>query len=294
MKLKEITKDKKNVAIIALCAILVVSFMGSLGAMSETRYAGGYAEGVYANQVGMPSLLPSASKTSVQTSGSQMDLLTTEGRKIIQNANLDLEVSDVDQTFYSIKGISAEFDGFIADSYIYESYGTKSGYVVLRVPKANFNAALERAKMFGTVKNERVTSDDITEQYTDLSARLNSLKASENRMLVLLDRAENVSQILEIEKELANLRERIESLEGSIRYLDSRMEMSTITVNIREPQGITAQFNLNEVLSNSANGFIGSTIFIIEFIGGILPFVLVVGTGWVLYNKAKKMKQHAK
>ncbi|MEM5804251.1 MAG: DUF4349 domain-containing protein [Candidatus Aenigmatarchaeota archaeon] len=293
MKMSEIMKDKKNVAIIALCAILAVYFFGSIGAMNSpyrTDYF--YAEG--------GQMAPSASSYETKSLGAQPTGTRTStetlepGSKVIQNANILLEVKDVDTAFYGLKGIASDFNGFVADSSVTESYGTKSGYVVIRVPKESFNAAVEKVKTFGTVKNEHVTADDITEEYVDLTSRLNSLKASEARLIALLDKAENVSDVMEIERELTNLRERIEALEGRIRYLDSRVDMSTITVNIREPQGITSEFNLIEVLGESASGFIDSTSFIIVAVGGLLPFAIAGGAAWFVYKRAKKAKAHAR
>jgi Domain of unknown function (DUF4349) len=85
---------------------------------------------------------------------------------------------------------------------------------------------------------EKVTTDsisgpDVTEEYVDLKSRERNLKATEESMLRLYDRAKNVEEVLSIQRELTGVREDIELVQGRIKYLDQRSTYSQITLNIQ-------------------------------------------------------------
>ena len=277
----KIDKKHKKVAVAAVLLIAVV-FVGNMVAWNNAiRSTPDDLDRIYPAEEGKTMALELAGGTE------------SYERKIIYNANIVLEVDNVETAFYGVKAIAKEFDGFVSDSSITERYGSTQGYVVLRIPEEDFNAAVERAKMFGTLKSESMSADDVTEQHADLTARLNSLKATEERLLELIGQAESVTEIIEIEKELADIRERIESLEARLNYLDSMVEMSTIRVNLREPEGITSEFNWIEVLGDTADGFINSTKGLIVVAGTLLPFAIAGAAGWMVYKKTRK-KRHGK
>jgi hypothetical protein len=93
---------------------------------------------------------------------------------------------------------------------------------------------LNNARALGKVENETKTGTDITDQYRDNVIRLDNLKSVRNRYLALLARANTVSEIVSVEKELERVNTEIEILEGRIKYAQSSVEYSNITVRFRE------------------------------------------------------------
>jgi hypothetical protein len=107
-------------------------------------------------------------------------------------------------------------------------------FITSRIPSENMDNFLHHARTLGNVENESRTGTDITDQYRDNVIRLDSLKNVRNRYLVLLDRANTVSDILSIERELERLNTEIEILEGRIRHAELSVAYSNITVRFRE------------------------------------------------------------
>jgi predicted nuclease with TOPRIM domain len=112
----------------------------------------------------------------------------------------------------------------------------KTGYITIRVSQKNFYLAIERIERLGEVKNNNIKSEDVTEQYIDLKARLENAQREEKILLDFLNKAMNVKDMLEIEKELSRIREQIEYYTGQLKYLESRIDYSTITIELSEPR----------------------------------------------------------
>jgi hypothetical protein len=107
--------------------------------------------------------------------------------------------------------------------------------IVLRVPQEQFFTALGRIEALGKLLSQSVGVEDVTEQFIDLEARLQSAIRQEQSLLALLQKAESVSEILTIERELTRVRSEIEKLQGQRNFLQRRVEMATITVTLSPP-----------------------------------------------------------
>ncbi|MEZ5334638.1 MAG: DUF4349 domain-containing protein [Methanolobus sp.] len=123
---------------------------------------------------------------------------------------------------------------------------------------------------------QSVNAQDVTEEYIDVSARLENLERQEARLQEILNMTSTVEEVLNVEKELERVRGEIESLTGRLNYLDDRIEFSTITINVREPRPITHSWGIRDALSESVNGFISTVTALIIFVGYVLPLVIVV------------------
>lgn len=164
-----------------------------------------------------------------------------EEKKVMKNGALNIRVQNADEASGRIGEIVSGFGGSVTDSNF--SQGTnnvKRGSVTVKVPVAKFEEAFEALKKVATlVESESITGTDVTAQYIDLSARLKNKKAQEEALQNILNRAEKVSDIIDITNELGTVRGEIESLEGQIRYLDSQTDMASITIFIVEDPRVT-------------------------------------------------------
>ncbi|MDE2900181.1 MAG: DUF4349 domain-containing protein, partial [Chloroflexota bacterium] len=100
-----------------------------------------------------------------------------------------------------------------------------------------FASAYDRIRQLGEVLNEHQGSEDVSEQFIDLEARLNSAKREEQSFLSLLGRANTVSDVLTIERELARVRSDIERYQGQLDFLSRRVDLSTIWVELVPEEG---------------------------------------------------------
>ncbi len=163
-------------------------------------------------------------------------------RKIIRNAALTVEVESPADAQRRIASLAESRGGFVVTSESRQQggYGDAKPYEIVtlevRVPAAQFDAVLGEIRSVGSrVAAEKITGQDVTEEYIDLEARIRTQKALEGQFLEIMKRAARVSDALEVQNALANVRTEIERLEGRRRFLESQTSLSTIKVTLQPP-----------------------------------------------------------
>lgn len=202
------------------------TMMSRIGAVSDSAGAI-YEKGVIAPMPPVP----------IDNNASTPDL--PKDRKVIQNGSLDLLVKDADDVVKKITDIAESNGGLTESSNLYEvSDGVKSGSVTVRVPAKNFTAVMEAIKVLAVkVKNEGVTSSDVTAQYVDLEAQIKNYKTEEAQYREIMAKALKIQDILDVASRLADVRGRIERTQGQLNYLSRQVAMSTISVSLAaEPE----------------------------------------------------------
>lgn len=156
--------------------------------------------------------------------------------RIIKTADLAIGVDGVAAKTQEISTLATGRGGFVQSSTIVEDeQGYKSGYVTIRVPSSKFEDTVQAIKDLAVrVDRESINGQDVTEQYTDLEARLRSAKAQEEQYLAILAKAETVQDILSVQSYLQSIRYEIESLQGQLDSLGNQTEYSTISVTLNE------------------------------------------------------------
>lgn len=156
-------------------------------------------------------------------------------RKIIMTATLTLAAEEVSQRFQDVANIAAGAGGFVASS----SFGFRDeeqiASVTLRVPGTEYQRVLGELRKLGDVRSEQATSNDVTEQFTDLESRLRNLQRTEQQYLELLGRAQTVDEILVVQDRLGQVRGEIEQVQGRIQLLEDQVDLATITVHLEPP-----------------------------------------------------------
>ncbi|NPE29637.1 DUF4349 domain-containing protein [Methanococcoides sp. SA1] len=212
-------------------------------------------------------------------------------RKVITTSSVSIEVKDTPEALDDISDIADEFDGYVSSSSVYTRYGDDEGmygYITIRVPSSELDKVLDSIGDLGKVTSESTTASDVTEEYIDVNARLSNLEKQETRLGEILEMSTTVEEVLAVEKELGRVRGEIESLTGRLNYLNDRIDLATINVDVSEPRNITHSWGLRDALSDSVRGFIGSVNGIIVFIGVVIPIVIfasIVGVMLILVKR---------
>ena len=173
---------------------------------------------------------------SATIEGGQSTTVEIADRQIISQASLSVEVEDVAGAVAQVRTIAETRGGFVSQIATSGTPGRQRSDLVVRVPQGEFFDTLESIKGLGKVWVENAGSEDVTEQFIDLEARLRSALREEQSLLSLLERADTVSNILTIERELARVRSDIERLQGQINYLSRRVDLATISVALFPPE----------------------------------------------------------
>ena len=159
-----------------------------------------------------------------------------ESRKIVSTADTNLAVEDVEAAMVEVRAIAESLGGFVETLSSSGTGDAQQARVSLRVPSEQFFRALERIEALGEVHSRNVGSEDVTEQHIDLQARLKNAQREEESLLRVLERAEMVSDVLAIERELFRVRGEIERLEAQLQFLERRVDLATLTVNLFAPE----------------------------------------------------------
>lgn len=161
----------------------------------------------------------------------------TASRKIVRNGSLELSVADITQAGATIRAMVDGLGGFIEKS---SQTGSQMAVITVRVPADRLGRAMSQIKGIAvTVEREEVEARDVTRDYVDLDARLRNAQAEEARYLEILKRATTVKDTLEGAEKLSNVRERIEQLQGEMKYLTSQIDMSSLQISLHAEAGAT-------------------------------------------------------
>lgn len=215
-------------------------------------------------------------------------------RKIIRDAQLNLEVRSPTETQRKVYSLAESSGGFVVTSEAKQrEQGEPTNRVldiklVVRVPAAQFDQTVSAIEALATTVIQRnVTGQDVTEEFIDLEARIKTQKALELQFLEIMKRANKVEDALEVQRQIAEVRGEIEKLEGRKRFLDNRTSLSTITVVLQSPTPIqvaTTGFgrNLREAVSDGLSMASSMFLFLIRSVIVMIPVaIFVLLPGWL-------------
>jgi hypothetical protein len=179
----------------------------------------------------------------------------TEERKIVKEGYMTLEVANIAETMDEVAELADELNGYVVSSYKHEYERGVSGRITIRIPSEKFDEAFERLRQLAVaVPYETTTAKDVTEEYVDLEARLGNLVATEAQYLTLMEEAENVEDMLRVQKELSNVREQIEQIEGRMQYLEQTSETALIELTLEETEGLTEPWSASAAFQSAVRG----------------------------------------
>ncbi|NOZ05262.1 MAG: DUF4349 domain-containing protein [Chloroflexi bacterium] len=220
-------------------------------------------------------------KTLVSTSAD------TATRMIIYNGYLTLLVTNTADSAEKIKAIAVEQGGYVTGANFQTVGDQLQGSITLRVPAESFEATMQEIKALAdTVKKDRTTSQDVTEQYVDLDSRLKNLEATEQELRELLktvrENTGSAEDIMAVYRELSTVRGNIEQIKGKKQYLERLSALATIQVQLTSRQalvraswspGSTAGDALR-ALVQAFQGLLDGAIWLLLFIVPILAVLL--------------------
>jgi hypothetical protein len=237
-------------------------------------------------------------------SGNDFDaaLPAAQERMIIRTGQMSIVVADTEAALAEIARLAETLGGWVVSSNAYQyDERAKMGSIRVRVPANRFDEIVAAVKETAvSTTRESTDSQDVTDEYVDLSSRLDNLEATADRVRAFLDDAHNVEEALDVNRELSRLEEQIEVLKGRMQYLSQSAAYSTLTVEIRpdvlsqplsvggwEPQG-TARAAV-EALVTALQGLVNLVIWLLIF---IIPLaILIVGPIWWIVRTVRRRRK---
>ncbi len=156
-------------------------------------------------------------------------------RMIVRTGNVMLVVNDVPIAIDEITALADGSGGYVVSSRVWKSGERLVGSISFRVPAEYFSEAIETLRELAVdVTSESTSSKDVTEEYVDLTAKLKNLEATEQQLLAILEKAETVEDILNVQTELSKTRGEIEQTKGRMQYLERTSATSLIEVYLEQ------------------------------------------------------------
>jgi hypothetical protein len=212
------------------------------------------------------------------------------GAEVIKDARIGLQVKrgGLQSALEAATSAAGQFGGFVQSS----SSSDRSGSILIRVPAASFESALNALKGLGTVKSQTVSGRDVTSQFVDLNARLITWRSQETVLLRLMDRATSISDTLRIQSQLQQVQFKIEQIRGALRVLRDQTSYGTIELGVRElgapvstPKTAVAP-SLARAWQLSWAGFLGVISAVVVGLGYLVPLTVLGLIGWAVARRS--------
>lgn len=275
---------------IAILAVLI--FLTGCGAKAASAPSYDMVmEESFAPAMEMPAAAePMDSAAGRSTSVSSSVEATQQERLVIKNANLSITVDDPEKTIKAITRLASSLGGHVVSSNTYQTYANNGvrvpeGEITIRVPSESMDEALEQIKAdVIEVNSENVSGEDVTDQYVDLQSRLRAKKATEEKLLEIMDQAYSTEDVLTVYAQLQVIQSDIEVLIGQINYYERSAALSSIRVSViadEKSQPIEiGGWKLGETANRAVQNLIdyiqGFVQFLINFIIFILPVLITI------------------
>jgi ABC-type antimicrobial peptide transport system permease subunit len=272
----------KQLSVLLLCLALVFSLASCGAAESMDNYTGGYKENMSDN------------------SNPNNDLLE---RKIIRRVSMDMETRDFDELADSLTRAVASVGGYTESANVYSRSGSRHASYVFRIPSANLDAFLSSLSTLGNVLSRSENAEDVTLAYVDTESRIRALKAEETALLEMLEKSENLSDLMSVRSRLTDVRYQLDSYESQLRKYDSLIDYSTVSVSVSEVErlsnirgGVWTQIG-DDFMDNVYAIADGAVAFFIWFVGSLPVLILLGGFatgGFFLYRYVRRKRSAAK
>jgi len=291
---------KKNWAVIILAIIALIWIKNNLLSLTSYRSPNkntSYSEMAVGDYGGINNLsVASPSFSGLSTSRNSAPPSESSDRIIIQDTGLSLQVKDVTKTINEIEDVTKSFGGFLINSNISKPEGAASGNISVRVPEDKRKEAMTTFKnMAVKVVSESVSGRDVTDQYVDIEARLEVLNKTKIKYEEILQRAEVVNDLLNVQRELINLQSQIDNLKGQQKYFEQSAKLSKITIYLSTdelalPYAPTNEWRPTVVFKEAVRSLVGTIRSIGSLIiwGGVYALIIVPIYLIIRYIKSKR------
>lgn len=272
----------------AMAAVMTLAACGQADSASymEADYAAGVGAGAPAPKPAPPAM--DEARSIVQVAGPALRPVQADAM-LIRNGMASIEVDSLEIGIEAVRALAESLGGYVANTALeMGEQRVRRATLELRIPADRFDAALTGLEPIGSVESVNIDAQDVGEEYVDVTARLANARRLEERLIELLDRRTGeLEDVLAVERELARVREESERLQGRIRWLESRVATSTLTVMLHEPTpllaGAPGENPIVDALRDAWRNFVGFIAGGIAALGWLLPLAAVLAlVTWVL------------
>jgi rubrerythrin len=215
-------------------------------------------------------------------------------RKLIKEGTIIFKTENIDTTRSFIIKATNKYNGYVVSENSFDNEDRKEYNITVKIPAENFDKFLENLTIVAkNLESKNILTQDVTEEYLDVEARIKSKKEILERFKEVLKQAKNVSEILEIQKEIGNIQTEIETYEGRLKYLQNKVSYSTLTIIFYEDKAREFGFwyKIKKALQSGWKGFLWIIIAFVYLwplwlLLGVIIFVII----YSIKRRRKKLK----
>lgn len=274
-------KKKTCLSLLLVFALLCGILTGCGGSSSEAKVSMEYAAEA-------PAAADTAYGNSLTTAGTNGSTAIPENRKWIITVDMSAETEDLDALTAALDEKITSLNGYVEDQSVYNgsTYSNRRyrhANLTIRVPAEDVDSFTEQVAGIANVVSQDKNMEDVTLSYTATESRMTALQTEETRLLELMAKAETMSDLLEIEERLTDVRYELESVTSQLRLYDNQIDYATIYLTIEEVQEFTPveEPTLWERISggfrNSLNGLGEGVLDLLVWIVTSSPYLVVYG-----------------
>ena len=206
---------------------------------------------------------------------------------IIRTGMATVRVDSLEKAMGQVEQLARRLGGYVANTSVQSgSENLRQASMELKIPAERWGQALGGLKPIGKLESQQTITEDVGEEYVDVTARMANARRLEARLVELLGtRTGKLDDVLAVERELARVREEIERYEGRLRFLRTRAAVSTLRVQLHEPSPVLepGQSPILDAFREAWRNFVRFTAGLIASLGWLIPLVLVIAAVvWIL------------
>lgn len=211
-------------------------------------------------------------------------------RKLIKTANVSIEIKNLSDCEQKINDWVKNLGGYITNSSSWE-YGAS---FTVRIPSKDFDSAMNQVGDFGRVLNRNINSEDVSDNYYDLQSRLQTKYILRDKLSSYLSQAKDIKDLLEIERQLNQVIEEIESTESRLKRLSGQIDYSTIYLDLQFERGKDEGGIIFPDFKNAWNDFVSNIISFLWWLVKAIFYIAIFGAPlvgvvallfWLLFGK---------
>ena len=214
---------------------------------------------------------------------------------VIRTGQASIEVDSLERAISQVRLLAGRIGGYIANTTMQTGRGQlRSASLEVKVPAERFDEGLAGLAPIGKLESVNVNAEDVGEEFTDVTARMENARRLESRLIQLLaTRTGKLKDVLDVEQELARVREEIDRYEGRLRYLRAHAALSTFTIYVHEPLPIVGRAGssvMGEAFAQAWRNFVDLVALCVRSLGVVLPLGLVALTTWLAVKRRRKLR----
>ncbi|PYO99306.1 MAG: hypothetical protein DMD60_01975 [Gemmatimonadetes bacterium] len=212
---------------------------------------------------------------------------------VIRTGQASIEVDSLERAVAQVRLLAARVGGYVANTVMQTGRGDlRSASLEVKIPAERFDDGLNGLAPLGKLESVNVLAEDVGEEFTDVTARMENSRRLESRLIDLLARGTGkLKDVLEVEQELARVRGEIERTEGRLRYLRAHAVLSTLTIAVHEPVPVVGHAGssvIGEAFKQAWRNFVALVAACIRGLGIVIPLGVLVTAAWLSVTRWRK------